>query len=99
MADDLWPENIAESNMVTPVAILREQAALLGDKTKQLVTGEVQTTTTGNMFVHSFSVAAPTLNYRYELFRVQHPAAFYPLVLAQGQATTRLSRKKSSRTS
>ena len=45
MADDLWPENIAESNMVTPVSILREQAALLGDKTKQLVTGEVQTTT------------------------------------------------------
>ena len=39
MADDLWPDNIAESNMVTPVAILREQAALLGDKTKQLVTG------------------------------------------------------------
>ena len=90
MADDLWPENIAESNMVTPVAILREQAALLGDKTKQLVAGEVQTTTTGNLFVHSFYVAAPTLNYRYELFRVQHPAAFYPLVLAQGQSTSQL---------
>jgi hypothetical protein len=90
MADDLWPDNIAESNMVTPVSILREQAALLGDKTKQLVTGEVQTTTTGNLFVHSFYVAAPTLNYRYELFRVQHPAAFYPLVLAQGQSTSQL---------
>ena len=54
------------------------------------MTGEVQTTTIGNLFVHSFSVAAPTLNYRYELFRVQHPAAFYPLVLAQGQATTQV---------
>ncbi len=90
MTDDLWPVNIAETNMVTPVAILREQAALLGDKTRQLVTGEVQTTTVGTMFVHSFNVAAPTLNYRYELFRVQHPAAFYPLVLEQGQSTTQL---------
>ena len=90
MADDLWPANLTESNLVTPVAILREQAALLGDKTKQLVTGEVQTQTTGNLFVHSFYVAAPTLNYRYELFRVQHPAAFYPLVLTQGQTTTQL---------
>ena len=34
MADDLWPANLTESNLVTPVAILREQAALLGDKTK-----------------------------------------------------------------
>jgi hypothetical protein len=90
MADDLWPANLTESNLVTPVAILREQAALLGDKTKQLVTGEVQTQTTGNLFVHSFCVAAPTLNYRYELFRVQHPAAFYPLVLAQGRTTTQV---------
>ena len=90
MTDDLWPVNIAETNMVTPVAILREQAALLGDKTRQLVTGEVQTTTVGTTFVHSFNVAAPTLNYRYELFRVKHPAAFYPLVLEQGQSTTSL---------
>jgi hypothetical protein len=90
MADDLWPANLTESNLVTPVAILREQAALLGDKTKQLVTGEVQTATTGNLFVHSFCVAAPTLNYRYELFRVQHPAVFYPLVLAQGSVTTQV---------
>ena len=86
--------------MVTPVSILREQAALLGDKTKQLVTGEVQMSTTGNLFVHSFYVAAPTLNYRYELFRVQHPAAFYPLVLAQALSRQpSSSRKKSSRTS
>ncbi len=90
MSNDLWPVNIAETNMVTPVAILREQAALLGDKTRQLVTGEVQTSTVGNMFVHSFYVTAPTLNYKYELFRVQHPAALYPLALIEGQTTTQL---------
>lgn len=34
--DDLWPSNIADSNLTTPVTILKEQAALLGEKTKQL---------------------------------------------------------------
>ena len=50
--NDLWPENIADSNLVTPVSILKQQAALLGEKTRQLVKGEVVTQTTGNLFVH-----------------------------------------------
>jgi hypothetical protein len=81
MPEDLWPENIAESKMVTPVTIIKEQAALLGEKTKQLVRGEVESTTTGSMLVHHFYVVAPTMNYRYELFTAQHNVSFYPLVL------------------
>jgi len=81
MVEDLWPGNIAESNLVTPLAILREQAALLGEKTKQLVRGEVDTQTVGSLLVHHFHVAAPTLNYRYELFTAQHNVNFYPLVV------------------
>lgn len=81
MAEDFWPANIAESSLVTPVSILREQAALLGEKTRQLLKGEVQTSTNGNLLVHSFAVVAPTLGYRYELFSVQHTATFYPLVV------------------
>ena len=90
MADDLWPVDIAESDMVTPVAILREQAALLGDKTKQLVTGEVTTQVPSTAlgiatpFVHSFAVVAPTLSYRYELLQVTHGIKFYPLTIRQG---------------
>ncbi len=87
MAEDLWPGNIAESNLVTPLAILREQAALLGDKTKQLVRGEVDTQTVGSMLVHHFNVLAPTLNYRYELFTVQHGVNFYPLVVKSSEVT------------
>ena len=79
MANDLWPENIGESKLVTPLAVLKEQAALLGTKTQQLVTGEVTTETSGNLFVHHFSLVAPTLRYRYELFRVTHGISFYPL--------------------
>ena len=58
--NDLWPANIADSNLVTPITILKEQAALLGEKTRQLVKGEVVTQATGNLFVHYFYIAAPT---------------------------------------
>ena len=81
MPDNLWPDNIADSNLTTPVTILKEQAALLGEKTRQLVKGEVVTQTTGNLFVHCFYIAATTLNYRFELFSVSHGINFYPLVM------------------
>lgn len=83
--EDLWPVNIAESKLVTPVSILREQAELLGEKTKQLVRGEVDTQAVGSMLVHRFNVVAPTLNYRYELFTVQHTVKFYPLTVKSAQ--------------
>ena len=79
MADDLWPDNIADSKLTTPITVLKEQATLLGEKTKQLVTAEVVTQTTGNLFVNSFYLMAPTLKYRYELFRASHGINFYPL--------------------
>src|ERR1035438_5382861 len=41
--NDFWPANIADSNLTTPATILKEQAALLGEKTRQLVKGEVVT--------------------------------------------------------
>jgi hypothetical protein len=81
--DDLWPANIGDSKLTTPVAVLKEQAALLGEKTKQLVKGEVATQTTGNLFVHHFYIVAPTLNYKYELFTLSHVINFYPLTLRQ----------------
>jgi hypothetical protein len=81
MSDDLWPSNIADSNLVPPISILKEQAALLGEKTRELVKGEVVTQTTGNLFIHSFNLVAPTLSYRYELFQVTHVVNFYPLTI------------------
>jgi hypothetical protein len=79
--DDLWPSNIGDTTLVTPVSILKEQSELLGQKTRQLVSGEVTTQTTGNLFVHSFYLWAPALGYRYELFRASHGVSFYPLNL------------------
>ena len=40
MADtipDLWPDNVGTTELVPPVTILRQQAALLGTKTQNLV--------------------------------------------------------------
>ena len=81
MTDDFWPSNIADSQMTTPVLILKQQAALLGEKTRNLVQGEVLTQVLGNMFVHHFYLSAPTLNYKYELFQISHGISFYPLSL------------------
>jgi len=94
MPDDFWPSNIADSNLTTPVMVLKQQGALLGEKTRQLVTAEVVTETTGNLFVHHFYVVAPTLNYKYELFQVSHGISFYPLTLRQGGQTTSLGNEE-----
>ncbi len=90
MAEDLWPQNVVGINLVTPAAILKEQAAFLGDKTRQLVKGEVITQASGNGFTHRFNVTAPSLSYSYELFQLNHGVALYPgsLVVA-GQDTQR----------
>jgi hypothetical protein len=79
--DDLWPANIADTKLTTHITILKQQAALLGQKTQQLATGEVTTQTTGNLFVHSFRIVAPTLSYRFELFQASHGVSFYPLTV------------------
>lgn len=81
MSEDLWPDNIADSNLVTPATILKEQAAALGNRTQQLLKGEVVTQPSGTGFVHRFNLVAPTMNYRYELFHLTHGISFYPCTL------------------
>jgi hypothetical protein len=77
---DFWPDDIGESEMRTPVALLREQAVALGEKTKNVVTAEVESSTDGGMFVHTLYVAAPSINYKYQLLTVRHPLLLYPLL-------------------
>ncbi len=91
MPDDFWPDNIADSKLTTPLAILKEQAALLGEETKQLVTGEVVTGVLGPLFVHSFYIVAPTLRYRYELFTASHAINYYPLTVQFANQKTSLN--------
>jgi hypothetical protein len=78
---DLWGE-ILPATERTPVSILREQAALLGQKTKNLVEAKVETMTMQDgKLIHSFTLVAPALgNYRFQLFQVYHSlTSLYPL--------------------
>ena len=96
-SDDLWPANIADSRLTTPVAILKEQARLLGEKTAELVKGEVITQPTNDIFIHYFYITAPTLKYRYELFTVSHGVSFYPLTIRQGDHSVKAATEESFR--
>jgi hypothetical protein len=77
---DLWPE-IEQTRVVPPVAILREQAALLGKKTNHLLEGQVKSRIAfEGGFLHTFSIVAPALDgYEYKLFEVKHGPDQYPV--------------------
>jgi hypothetical protein len=79
---DLWPADIAKTIHKTPVSILREQAALLGEKTKNLVEAEVAQNDVYNSsdFRYDFFIVGPALqNYHYKLFTISHPVELYPV--------------------
>ena len=78
---DLWPEVIKYTDMKAPVNILKEQAALLGNKTQNIVTAKVSPFDTPgeSPFVYSFLIVATALgNYHYELFKIEYDIEFYP---------------------
>ena len=82
---DFWGD-IASEGQRTPLAILREQATLLGTKTKNLVEATVDTSVDARgRFVHRFTLVVPSLSsYKYELFRIEHGVAIYPITVASG---------------
>ena len=85
---DLWPNDIDIDTMpdiTTPISMLKEQASLLGQKTKNIVEAEVKSRDAGNGRISvSFNLVAPALNkYRYELFQISHHGIeLYPVSLA-----------------
>ncbi|MGA2741241.1 MAG: hypothetical protein ABSG65_27855, partial [Bryobacteraceae bacterium] len=83
--EDLWPSDLGiASTIVTPAAILRTQATLLGEKTKGILEAAVETFSANNDIYHRFVIKVPALgNYRYTLFQVHHPVTLYPVVVDQ----------------
>jgi hypothetical protein len=89
---NLWPE--FENILVTPTSILKEQAANLGARTKNIVTARVDTTPmdfTGlpqftfvdKGFKHDFIIVAPALgNYTYRLFSAYNDFDLYPVYVS-----------------
>ena len=84
--DNLWPADIAATEGAeAPIAILKQQASLLGQTTKNLVEAIVETKATdyARHMEHWFVLVAPALNfYRYPLFSVRHHAVkMYPVTI------------------
>jgi hypothetical protein len=78
-ATDFWGE-IETTAVRTPLSILREQAAALGPRTKNLVEAKVQTTIYSGYLIHSFNLVVPSVDsYTYQLFQIEHPVDLYPI--------------------
>lgn len=87
MMQDLWPDGIsANVEGASPVAALRMQASLLGQKTQGLVKGAVRISfrdeSAPGTFCYNFCIVCPPLDfYHYVLFKVRYPVEFYPLTV------------------
>ena len=82
--EDLWPSDLGITSMVTPVAISRAQAAFLGEKTKGVLEGAIETSSANDDVYHRFMIKVPPPgNYRYTLFQVHHPVTLYPVIVDQ----------------
>jgi hypothetical protein len=85
--DDLWPEDIAAAEgELPPITILKQQASLLGRRTRNLVEAEVETTGSTDFpgyLRHILFLVAPALNfYRHSLLEVEHDAThLYPATI------------------
>ena len=82
--ESLWPEQIDELKVKPPVAILREQASLLGPKTQGIVEARVRSVQrddpNGYEFAFRFDLVAPGLGqYTYSLFHICHDVELYPV--------------------
>ena len=81
---DLWPEILGHVEIKAPVVILREQASLLGEKTRNIVQAAVVQSEANPFqpadFNYGFNIIAPALaNYSYRLFGIWHNVDLYPV--------------------
>lgn len=78
--DDFWAPDFASTAVTTPKAILQQQAALLAQKTGDVLQGQVTATPqpSGDFSV-VFELFLPSLDYRYKLLTIEHPVSLYPL--------------------
>ena len=80
---DLWPPDFGTSSQPSPASILRQQAHLLGQRTRNVVVGEIESKSEGRgRFLHQFVLAAPLLDFRQPLLHIRHGVEVYPVELA-----------------
>jgi hypothetical protein len=77
--EDLWPPEVGTTTVVPPLAILRRQAVILGERTQNLIEGVVETMPQGDGFRQLFYIVAPSFDYKYLLFEIRHGVIGYPV--------------------
>ncbi|WP_462250908.1 hypothetical protein [Ferruginibacter sp.] len=84
-ANDLWPEFGQIEKIRSPKTIMIEQANFLNEKTKNVLSAKVETSsssTSSQELIQFFKIYVPALNnYNFSLFYVRHKVIFYPLVI------------------
>ena len=86
---DFWPDIAGARLKHTPLSLIKQQAALLGKHTNNLLEGVVATNTIAGRPSHRFYIKAPTLGYNYELFMVSHDLVeLYPVRVDAGPHKT-----------
>lgn len=82
---NIWSELPEAVNVRTPVQILREQAALLRERTNGTLDARVEVSKVndqdgdGRVFWDFVVVAPALLNYRYKILTIGQPTSFYPV--------------------
>ena len=75
-----------------PISILREQAALLGAKTKNMVKATVEHGRLADDLDLRFNLVVPALDhYRYQLFHVTQSARGYPLTVYEDRTVVTIN--------
>ncbi len=87
--EDLWPDDLGKTKTVPPLAILRKQASAIREKTRFVLSADVETKSAigSKRLYHTLYLTAPALdNYRYEVVGIRHEEGLYPLWLTSGDA-------------
>lgn len=93
---DLWPSGLRVTE-ISPLMVLKVQAAKLKERTAGVLTAEVATRLQSSdepgrrTYCQAFEVVAPALGYREELFQVRHDeTVVYPASIWAGDADDEL---------
>ena len=86
LGENLWPDLPKALSIRPPAFILKEQAKFLGERTKNILVGEVRSvpaTSSDNDLGFAFYIVAPALNnYRLMLFQIEYKMSeMYPLLV------------------
>jgi hypothetical protein len=79
--DDLWLANIADTSLTTPITILKQQAALLGQKTQQPGYRRGHHPDHRQPLRALFPYRGAHAQLQVELFQASHGVSFYPLTI------------------